>query len=136
VGNAPFSLSLPVDALDVDYAWVNGKPGPVSFLGTPGAWTIAGTNIVSRTHGDVAALRRFYGKRLLGPYVGSPPTGIDGSAAVYYELHGRYLGRPVHTVFRTTTYRALADEILSVSVSFCVTTDLFRNAQDYPCHTA
>jgi hypothetical protein len=129
-------LYLPVDALNVDYAYVDGKPGPLSFLATPGGWTISGTNIVPRAHGDLTALRRFYGKRLLGPYIGSPPTGRDGSAGVYYELPGRYLGRAVHTVFETTTYRPLADEILSVVVSFCVATPLFRDAQDYPCHRA
>lgn len=126
----------PLDALNAGYAWVNGKPGPASFLATPGAWAIAGTNIVSHKHGDLAALRLFYGKRLLGPYVVGPPTGKDGSSAVYYELPGRYLGRPVHTLFDTTTYRPLRDEFFGVSVSFCVKTPLFRNALDIPCHAA
>ena len=71
----------PLDALTVEYAWVNGKPGGASLLATPGAWAIAGTNIVSHKHGNVAALRSFYGKRLLGPYVVGPPTGKGGPSA-------------------------------------------------------
>jgi hypothetical protein len=133
---APNDPMGPHDALTVEYAWANGKPGSASLLATPGAWTIAGTNIVSHTHGNLAALRRFYGKRLLGPYVVGPATGKDGSSAVYYELPGRYLGRRVHTVFGTTTYRPDADEFFSVSVSFCVQTALFRSALDIPCHPA
>jgi len=126
----------PLDALRVEYAYVNGKPGPASLLATASAWAIAGTNIVSNKHGNLAALRRFYGKRLLGPYVVGPPTGKDGSSAIYYELPGRYLGRRVHTLFETTTYKPLADEFLAVSVSFCVKTALFRSAHDIPCHAA
>jgi hypothetical protein len=126
----------PLDALTVEYAWVNGKPGGASLLATPGAWAIAGTNIVSHKHGDVAALRGLYGKRLLGPYVVGPSTGKGGSSAVYYELPGRYLGRRVHTLFETTTYQPLHDEFFAVSVSFCVKTALFRSALDIPCHAA
>jgi hypothetical protein len=126
----------PQDALTVEYGWVNGKPGPVSFLSTPGAWGIAGTDIVAGEHGNIAALRRFFGKRLLGPYIVGPPLGKDHSSAVYYELPGRYLGRRVHTLFNTSTYPADADEFLGVSVSFCVETALFRDANDIPCHTA
>jgi hypothetical protein len=129
-------LMAPLDALTVDYAWVNGKPGPTSLLLTPGAWTIAGTNVVSHKHGDLAALRRFYGKRLLGPYVVRPPSGENGSSAVYYELPGRYLGRPVHTLFMSTNSPPLADEFFAVSVSFCVKIALFRSASDIPCHAA
>jgi len=125
----------PLDALEVEYALVNGKPGAASLLATPGAWAIAGTNIVSNKHGNLAALRRFYGKRLLGPYVVGPPTGKDGGSAVYYELPGRYLGRRVHTLFDTATYQ-LHDEFWAVSVSFCVKTALFRSALDIPCHAA
>jgi hypothetical protein len=126
----------PLDALTVEYAWVNGKPGGASLLVTPGAWAIAGTNIVSHKHGDVAALRRFYGKRLLGPYVVGPATGKGGSSGVYYELPGRYLGRRVHTLFETTTYQPFRDEFFAVSVSVCVKTALFRSAFDIPCHAA
>jgi hypothetical protein len=134
--SVPNDPMAPVDALEVEFAWVNGKPGAASLLATPGAWAIAGTNIVSHRHGNLAALRRFYGKRLLGPFVVGPPTGKDGSSAVYYELPGRYLGRPVHTLFETTTYQPLHDEFLAVSVSFCVKTALFRSALDIPCHAA
>jgi hypothetical protein len=133
---APTDPAGPLVGLTVEYAYVNGKPGPVSLLGTGSPWALAGTTIVSIKHGNLAALRRYYGKRLLGPYVVGPPTGKDGSSAVYYELPGRYLGRRVHTLFETTTYRPLADEFLAVSVSFCVKTALFRSALDIPCHAA
>jgi len=126
----------PPEALTVVYGWINGKPGPVSFLSTPGPWGIAGTNVVAGKHGNIAALRRFFGKRLLGPYIVGPPLGKDHSSAVYYELPGRYLGRRVHTVFDSSTYKADADEFLGVSVSFCVETALFRYGNDIPCHGA
>lgn len=127
-------MGPPADALTVEYAWVDGKPGPASLLQTPGAWTIAGTNIVSGTRGNVAELRRYYGKRLLGPYVVGPSTGKGHSSLAYYELPGRYLGRRVHTLFASTTYRSDADEFLGVSVSFCVKKALFRSVFDIPCH--
>jgi hypothetical protein len=127
-------LMGPLDALTVDYAYIDGKPGPASLLATPGAWAVSGTAIVSHRHGSLAALRRFYGKRLLGPYLVGPPAPRGGSSDAYYELPGRYLGRPVHTLFETTTYKPLADEIVAVTVSFCVTTPLFRSALDIACH--
>jgi len=131
----PANLIGPVEAITVDYPYVDGKPGGVTFVSTPGAWMIAGTGIRSYEHGDLAALRRFYGSRLLGPFTDGPPTGKDGSQGLYYELPGRFMGRPVHTVFRTATYPPVADEIQEVTVSFCGTGMLgSMSSEDVPCH--
>jgi len=125
----------PLDNLEVDYPYQGHNAlGGTAFVGTSGAWPIAGTGVVSHRQGDLTLLRRAYGSRLKGPYIVGPATGKDGSSRVYYELLGRYRGRNVHTLFDTTTLPAHANEILDVSVSFCQTAPLEIDAEDVPCH--
>ncbi len=99
----------PEDALDVFF----DADGRAYELMTFSAWAIPGTRFVNHRDRGIFALKRAYGKRLLGPFY------HDASSTVYYELLGTYHGRAVHTVFEADTDSPERRRIIAVRVEYC-----------------